>query len=278
MGIIYLYAGLVIFLTGVGAGFSPVGVKLGENIVGGDLKYLLIPLGMLLGFFVVAAEPAVHVLTEQVEEISGGIIKRKSIMVSLMLGMAAAIGLAMVRVLTGLGIWWFIVPGYAIAIALTFFTPEIFTAIAFDSGGVASGPLTATFMLPFAIGASSAAGGNIMADAFGLVAMVAMTPLIAIQITGLVYEAKRRRLAVAVVPEISALTPEFAPSVVADEEIIDFGEEEPVTVTSAAGENPIAVIAEEKAEENESEEPEQSDTAAETGDNTENNDKDKGDA
>ena len=127
---------------------------------------------------------------EQVEEITSGAISGKSMGISLSLGVAASVGLAMFRVLTGISIFWFIVPGYFIAICLSFFVPKIFTAIAFDSGGVASGPMTATFLLPFAMGACQAIGGNIVQDAFGIVAMVAMTPLIAIQILGAVYQMK----------------------------------------------------------------------------------------
>ena len=131
-------------------------------------------------------------LMDQVEEITSGAIPGKAMGLSMSLGVAASVGIAMIRVLTGVSILWFIVPGYIIAICLSFFVPKIFTAIAFDSGGVASGPMTATFLLPFAMGACQAVGGNIVRDAFGIVAMVAMTPLIAIQILGAVYQFKSR--------------------------------------------------------------------------------------
>ena len=145
------------------------------------------PIGMLIGYFIVLAEPAVFVLTKQVEEITDGAISAKAMSMSLSIGVSVSLGLAMIRVLTGISILWFLVPGYFIALGLSFFVPKIFTAIAFDSGGVASGPMTATFLLPFAMGACSAVGGDIIADAFGVVAMVAMTPLITIQILGLVF-------------------------------------------------------------------------------------------
>ncbi|HML46477.1 MAG TPA: DUF1538 domain-containing protein, partial [Clostridia bacterium] len=193
VGIVYTFLGLVIFLTGVNVGFMPAGTYLGELIVVLPYRWILVPLGMIIGYFIVAAEPAVHVLNKQVEEITDGAISGKSLQTSLSLGIAASVGIAMIRVLTGLSIYWFLVPGYAIALALSFFVPKIFTAIAFDSGGVASGPLTATFLLPFAIGASQARGGNVATDAFGIVAMVAMTPLIAIQILGFYYRIKTRR-------------------------------------------------------------------------------------
>ncbi len=188
IGIAYTYIGLVLFLTGVNVGFMPVGNYLGQMIAVLPYRFILIPIGMLIGFFIVKAEPAVYVLMEQVEEITSGAISGKSMGLSLSLGVAVSVGLAMVRVLTGISVFWFILPGYVIAICLSFFVPKIFTAIAFDSGGVASGPMTATFLLPFAMGACQAVGGNIVRDAFGIVAMVSMTPLIAIQLQGAVYK------------------------------------------------------------------------------------------
>ena len=140
-----------------------------------------------------SAEPAVHVLNTQVEEMTDGAITRRAMMYTLSIGMAVSVGLAMTRVLTGISIWYLLVPGYALALGLSFFVPPVFTAVAFDSGGVASGPMTATFLLPFAMGACQAVGGNILTDAFGIVAMVAMTPLIAVQIMGLVYTIRQKR-------------------------------------------------------------------------------------
>lgn len=187
--------GLVLFLTGVNVGFSPLGQMLGGALAEGWMKYLLIPLAMLMGWFIINAEPAVHVLNKQVEELSAGAISERAMGLSLSIAVAAANGLAMLRVLTGLPILYFMVPGYLVALALAFFVPPTFTAIAFDSGGVASGPLTATFMLPFAMGASAALGGNVMTDAFGLVAMVAMMPLITVQIMGVIFVVKSRKAA-----------------------------------------------------------------------------------
>ena len=148
---------------------------------------------MLVGWFIVAAEPAVRVLNQQVEEITGGAISQQAMGTTLSIGMAVAVGLAMLRVITGISILWFLVPGYAVALGLSFRVPKVFTAIAFDSGGVASGPMTATFLLAFAMGACDAMGGNVLTDAFGVVAMVAMTPLVAIQTLGLVYQRKSRK-------------------------------------------------------------------------------------
>ena len=197
-GLIYTYLGLVLFLCGVNVGFMPAGQFIGATVASGPQKWLLVPIGMLIGYYIVKAEPAVAVLTRQVEEVSNGAISHKAMGIALSVGVCVSVGLAMVRVLTGLNIFWLLVPGYAIALGLSFFVPSIFTGIAFDSGGVASGPMTATFLLPFAQGACQAVGGNMMTDAFGIVAMVAMTPLVTIQIMGLStvvrHQLARRRL------------------------------------------------------------------------------------
>ena len=193
VGIGYTYLGLVLFLTGVNVGFSPLGSVLGAAMGAGWQRWLLIPLAMVMGWFIIDAEPAVHILNQQVEELSAGAISAKAMGLSLSIAVATANGLAMVRVLTGISILWFLVPGYAVALAMMFVVPRTFTAIAFDSGGVASGPLTATFMLPFAMGASEALGGNVMTDAFGLVALVAMMPLITVQAMGGIYVLKSKR-------------------------------------------------------------------------------------
>ena len=195
VGLVWTCVGLVLFLTGVNVGFSSLGYILGERLAAPGLRYWLIPLAMLMGWFIINAEPAVHVLNKQVEELSAGAISAKAMGVSLSIAVSSAMGLSMVRVLTGISILWFIVPGYVLALAMAFFVPQTFTAIAFDSGGVASGPLTATFMLPFALGACTAMGGNIMTDAFGIVALVAMMPLITVQAMGVVYVIKSRRQA-----------------------------------------------------------------------------------
>ena len=192
VGILYTYIGLVLFLTGVNVGFMPAGNYLGYQIATLPYRWVLIPIGMLMGWFIVQAE-AVHVLNKQVEEITSGAIPGRAMSTSLSIGVAMSIGLSMVRVLTGISIFWLLIPGYLAAIIMSFFTPKIFTAIAFDSGGVASGPMTATFLLPFAMGACDAIGGSIITDAFGVVAMVAMTPLITIQMLGLLYQYRLKK-------------------------------------------------------------------------------------
>jgi hypothetical protein len=188
IGILYTFTGLVLFLTGVNVGFMPAGRYLGEALATLPYNWVIIPIAMLIGYFIVAAEPAVRVLNKQVEEISSGAIPIRAMQIGLSVGMCVSLGLAMVRLLTGISLLWFLLPGYGVALTLTFFVPKIFTAIAFDSGGVASGPMTATFLLPFAIGICNGTGGNVFTDAFGVVALVAMTPLITIQVLGFVFK------------------------------------------------------------------------------------------
>ena len=193
VGLVYTYIGLVLFLTGANIGFMPAGNYLGQVLGGQSSRWLLIPIGMLIGYFIVRAEPAVYVLNKQVEEVTDGAISAGTMGAALSAGVALSVGLAMVRVLTGISILWFLIPGYAFAIGISFVVPKLYTAIAFDAGGVASGPMTATFLLPLAQGACIAVGGNIVTDAFGVVAMVAMTPLITVQLMGLVAQLKTRK-------------------------------------------------------------------------------------
>lgn len=200
IGLVYTYVGLVLFLTGANAGFMPAGNYLGQVLAQGHHPEILIPIAMLMGYFIVKAEPAVYVLNKQVEQITDGAISANAMGTGLSIGVAISLGLAMTRVITGISIFWFLIPGYAVALGISFFVPRIYTAIAFDSGGVASGPMTAAFLLPLAQGACLALGGDIVTDAFGVVAMVAMTPLITIQVMGLasVLQKSRREKAEAV--------------------------------------------------------------------------------
>ena len=194
IGVLYTYIGLTLFLTGAHMGFMPVGTKIGGFFGGSNFAWVLIPLGMVMGFFVVMAEPAVHVLTHQVEEVTGGAISKKMMLYGLAVGVAISLGLAMSRVVFDYQIWYVIIPGYLIALVLMLVVPKIFTSIAFDSGGVASGPMTATFLLPMATGACLVLYETepqlILSNGFGIVALVAMTPLIVIQILGLIYKIK----------------------------------------------------------------------------------------
>ena len=192
IGIVYTYFGIVLFLIGVNIGFLPVGSYIGELIGDTSYRWILIPIGMVIGYFIVSAEPAVQVLEKQVEEATSGTIPKKMLSIAISAGVSLAVGLAMVRALTGISILWFVGIGYAVALALSFFVPDIFTSIAFDSGGVASGTMTSAFLMPLAVGACDAVGGNVMTDAIGVIAMVAVLPTITIQILGLIYQIKIR--------------------------------------------------------------------------------------
>lgn len=186
IGIIYTFIGLLIFFTSVNMGFMPIGFKLGKALASFS-KPLLVVFSFVMGFVVVLAEPAVHVLNNQVEQITDGAVKKRSMLLALSLGVGLSIGLSVIRIVFDFSLLYYLIPGYIISLGLSFFVPKIYTAIAFDSGGVASGPLTASFILPFAMGACSVlvgSGSEVLELAFGIVAMVAMTPLITIQILG----------------------------------------------------------------------------------------------
>ncbi len=190
IGFIYTYLGLVLFLCGVNVGFAPVGSLLGKELSAGFIKWLLIPIGMLIGYFIVKAEPAIQILNRQVQTVTNGAISAKAMNRALSIGVAVSIGLSVLRILTGIPIQYIVIPGYVIALVMSVFVPKIFVGIAFDSGGVASGPMTSTFLLPLCIGCCQALGGNIMTDAFGVVALVALSPLITIQMMGVAYRIK----------------------------------------------------------------------------------------
>ena len=189
IGFLYTIIGLILFLTGVNVGFAPVGSLLGSSLAGQPWKWILIPIGALIGYYIVKAEPAVQVLNRQVEDVTNGSISRDTMNLSLSIGVSALI--------------------------LTRFVPKVFVGIAFDSGGVASGPMTSTFLLPLAMGACTAIGGNVVTDAFGVVAMVAMAPLIAVQVMGVSYNMKLKK----------ASTPAAAIIGIDDNEILDFEED-----------------------------------------------------
>ncbi|MBQ8796866.1 MAG: DUF1538 domain-containing protein [Oscillospiraceae bacterium] len=185
IGVIFTYVGLVLFLTAVEVGFMPIGYQLGNELAGLN-KWLLIPLGLVMGVLVVLAEPAIHVLNSQVEDVTGGYVTKKSMLTGLCIGVGAAITLSMVRIIFDFSLIYYIIPGYFISLALSLFVPPVYTAIAFDSGGVASGPMTSGFILPFAVGACMGVQGSdaVLRDAFGVVSLVAMAPLITIQLLG----------------------------------------------------------------------------------------------
>lgn len=185
VGLLYTLIGLVLFLTVVTVGFMPIGYKLGTNLAGHHPAYLIL-FGFIIGFVVVMAEPAVHVLKRQVEDITSGGVSKRAMLIALSVGVGISIGLSMIRIVFDFSILFYIIPGYFISLGLSLFVPKLYTAIAFDSGGVASGPLTSSFILPLSVGACVVlqGEGHVMEDAFGIVAMVAMTPLITIQLLG----------------------------------------------------------------------------------------------
>ena len=190
IGIAYVLVGLGIFLTGANVGFVPTGEAIGKSLAGYLGGLPLIPVSMILGYFIVKAEPSVYVLNRLVETMSAGAISGSTTGRGLSIGVCAALGLAALRIITGLDIMWILIPGYIIAIALSFFVPDIFVGIAFDSGGVASGTMMSAFVLPLCLGACNALGGDVMTDAFGCVALVAMAPIISIEICGFAYKVK----------------------------------------------------------------------------------------
>jgi hypothetical protein len=185
IGIIYTVLGLVVFLTAVTVGFMPIGYKLGTELAQNHAA-LIVGFGFLIGMVVVLAEPAVHVLNKQVEEITSGTVSKRSMMIALSAGVGISIALSLLRIVLDFSILYYLIPGYFISLGLSFLVPGLYSAIAFDSGGVASGPLTSSFILPFAVGVCTVLQGTnkVMTDAFGVVAMVAMTPLITIQLLG----------------------------------------------------------------------------------------------
>ncbi len=217
VGFGYTYLGLVLFLCGVNVGFAPVGSLIGYNLAGSSVKWLLIPIGMLIGYYIVKAEPAIQILNRQVQTVTNGMVSAKAMNRCLSIGVSVSVGLSMLRVLTGLPIQWIIIPGYIIALAMSKMVPKIFVGIAFDSGGVASGPMTSTFLLPLCIGACEMHGGNLMTDAFGVIALVALTPLIAVQIMGMQYKFKLNKLQKAA--SVQPMLPDDADDIVEIEEV-----------------------------------------------------------
>lgn len=195
-GVLYTFVGLVLFLVGVNAGFMEVGTVVGHSVASLDNKAYVVVIGFILGVVTILAEPAVYVLTHQIEDVTSRYVKRNVVMISLALGVGVSVALSMIRILIPeLQLWQYLLPGYFISLGMTLFAPKLFVGIAFDSGGVASGPMTATFILAYAQGAAEAIeGANVLVDGFGMIAMVAMAPLIALQILGLIFKFKSRKV------------------------------------------------------------------------------------
>jgi len=194
-GLAFTFAGLVLFMVGVNAGFMDVGAAVGYSVASLDNKAYSVIIGFVLGLVTILAEPAVYVLTHQIEDVTSGYVKRKAVMLFLCLGVGAAVALSVVRILIpSIQLWHYLLPGYIISVAMMYFTPKLFVGVAFDSGGVASGPMTATFILAYAQGAADAVeGANVLVDGFGMIAMVALMPLIALQLLGIVFKIKSKK-------------------------------------------------------------------------------------
>ena len=192
VGILYSYIGIVIFFTGVEYSFSSVAMELGEALIARS-PLLLYGTGFLFGLAVVLAEPAVMVLTEQVEEVSDGRIPKRAMLATLALGVGLAVVFALIRTVHALSIWTFLLPGYVLIMISMIRTPGLFSAIAFDSGGVATGPMSSTFLLPLAIGAASGSSASALSASFGMIAMIAMMPILLTEILGIIYQGRARR-------------------------------------------------------------------------------------
>lgn len=193
-GLVYAFIGLLLFLIGVNAGFMDVATSIGNNLALMDNKIYIVVIGFILGAVTILAEPAVYVLTHQIEDVTSGYVKRKAVSISLALGVGLAVALSVIRVLvTDIQLWHYLLPGYIICLGMTLFIPNLFVGIAFDAGGVATGPMTATFILAFIQGAANAfEGADLMADGFGMIAMVAMIPIITLQILGMIFAIKSK--------------------------------------------------------------------------------------
>jgi hypothetical protein len=194
-GFIYTFIGLLIFLVGVNAGFMDVGIAVGFSLASLENKWYLIIIAFIIGFVTILAEPAVYVLTHQIEEVTGGYVKRKAVLISLSIGVGFAVALSVIRIIVPeIQLWHYLLPGYIIAIALSYFVPKLFVGIAFDAGGVATGPMTATFILAFTQGAAeSIEWASVLKDGFGMISMVALTPIITLQILGLIFKIKSQK-------------------------------------------------------------------------------------
>ena len=193
IGLLYTYFGVVIFMTGVNVGFSDLGFLIGQELSTSSFSWVIYPIALVLGFVIVSAEPAVHVLTKQVSDISGNTISKRTLQMSLSVGVAISLVLAVVKSVFSVNIMYFMIPMFVISLVLAFFNPRLFTAVAFDAGGIASGPMSATFLLPLVSGITIATGGDVMTGAFGTVALIASTPILVIQILGAIAKIARIR-------------------------------------------------------------------------------------
>lgn len=191
----FAYVGLFLFMVGVNGGFMDVGTYIGQSLVSLENKLPIVVIGFVFGVVTILAEPAVYVLTHQIEQVTSGYVKRRAVLVSLALGVGTAVALSVIRILVpSIQLWHYLLPGYLLSLGLMFITPKLFVGIAFDAGGVATGPMTATFIMAFIQGAAHIfEGADLLVDGFGMIAMVAMTPIITLQILGFIYQLKSNR-------------------------------------------------------------------------------------
>lgn len=195
IGFVFSFIGLAFFLQGVNYGFLPAGETMGTILGGLSYRWIIIPIGFILGFVATFAEPAVRILNQEVDKVSSGYIPENVMLFTLSFGVAVSIAFSMIRILLDIPIWYFLVPGYILAFVLMSFSKNSFAAIAFDSGGVATGPMTATFILSMMVGiASSLEGRNPLTEGFGMIALVALAPILSVLILGLLYERKEKEI------------------------------------------------------------------------------------
>lgn len=195
IGLVFTFIGLALFLQGVHIGFLPVGEQMGIALGKIPNKWLLILIGFVIGFVATFAEPAVRILNYEVEKVSSGYIPQQIMLYTLSFGVGVSIVVSMVRIIYGIPLWYFLVPGYLIALVLIKFSTQTFVAIAFDSGGVATGPMTVTFVLAMAIGIASAIEGrDPLLDGFGMISLVALTPILSVLVLGLLYGRKEKEI------------------------------------------------------------------------------------
>ena len=194
-GFLYAFIGLIVFLVGVYGGFMEVAGEIGLRLAMLENKVWVVVTAFALGFFTILAEPAVYVLTHTIEDVTSGYVKRKAVGAALSIGVGSAVALAMIRILTpAMELWHILLPSYIIAVGMMYYAPNLFVGIAFDAGGVATGPMTATFILAFVQGAASAfPGANLLRDGFGMIALVATAPIITLQILGFIFQARSKK-------------------------------------------------------------------------------------
>lgn len=192
-GIMIAFIGIVFMIFGLEVGFVPIGRAMGIEFAGLSYNWIIVPISFILGFFITKVEPSVNVLVNDVERETSGAVNKKVLTYTLAIGVGVSLALAMLKIILGISLWYIVVPGYVICLILSLFSSERFTAIAFDAGGVTTGVMTTTFLLAMALGLSEGLPYTNNADGFGLIAIVAMTPILLVMLLGKIYEGKKRK-------------------------------------------------------------------------------------